>query len=331
MPAHGIKRFFQPALFAKISATMLCASSCSRHEQPPQTEVPRDPVVEMGRTGFEPKTFLCDLSGGPAGARNAMDGRRYTVAERAAARKRIAAALTGFGLTPKEHAYVVRDGPCTAAVRAGYDQPCAGTNLFAELPSTASNAPWIVVGAHYDTVRTSPGADDDASGTTAVLMVAEALSGMTQRRMNVLFVFFDQEEEGLFGSAAFVERLKRERRVVIAMHAVDMLGWDGNGNRAVEIGHGGNRREWGNFETLYGNAVTNLPELMPIRHTDMGRSDHEPFIAAGIPAVLVSEEFQNRDSTPNYHWPGDTCDTLDFAFHRMAATLVATAVALQIK
>jgi hypothetical protein len=287
-------------------------------------QAPTSSDVAMGRTGFYPKGFLCELARGP----------RYTPEERARARSWIGAALIRFGMEPKEHRYEWRkwQRELVELKFIRYDQDLSGTNLYAELPATVPSDEWIVVGAHYDTVRASPGADDDASGTTAVLMVAEALSGLETRRKNVLFVFFDQEEEGPIGSLAFVEEAEVEGRKMIAMHDLDMLGWDGDGDRAVEIAHAG---DWkGNddpFVKLYGSVERRMPQRMPMRHTDMRRSDHESFVAHGIPAVLVIEEITGGDFNPNYHAPGDTCDTLDYAFHRMAATLVATAVAEQLR
>ena len=80
-----------------------------------------------------------------------------------------------------------------------------GVNVVAERPGIDPNAGVVLVGAHYDSVRGSPGADDNATGVVAALEVARLLGDRkTLRPLRI--VLFDQEEAGLVGSYAYAQR-----------------------------------------------------------------------------------------------------------------------------
>jgi len=119
------------------------------------------------------------------------------------------------------------------AVRQPYRED--GENVYALLPSTTDSDEYVVVGAHFDTVDRSPGASDNATGCAVVLGVARHLMTLAHRDKNVLVVFFDEEERGLVGSRAFAEMLVEEGRDVVAVHTVDQLGWDADGDGALEL------------------------------------------------------------------------------------------------
>ncbi|MFQ4146418.1 M28 family peptidase [Chlorogloeopsis sp. ULAP02] len=99
-----------------------------------------------------------------------------------------------------------------------------GVNVFAERKGTDKEAGAILVGAHYDTVAISPGADDNASGVAVLLEIARLLGSRPTPR-TLQLVFFDQEEAGLLGSKAFVTKtahlLKNLRGVIV----MDMVGY----------------------------------------------------------------------------------------------------------
>lgn len=101
-----------------------------------------------------------------------------------------------------------------------------GTNLMATWPDGSSDARQgrakkLLIGAHYDTVAGSPGADDNGTGVAALLEIAQ-LYGSTERAQELMLVFFDQEEQGLVGSLAFAtpQRVAALRGAII----LEMLG-----------------------------------------------------------------------------------------------------------
>lgn len=331
-----------------VMTVLICFSalgSCRHRPDTPQTVVTAE--TEEPRRPFDPQEFLHRFTGGPSGEDRVggpLSGRRYTAAERAAARGTISDALRGIGYSPLERPYewggaVNREYISPGYMESGYGD--RGVNLVAVLPATVPSDSWIVVGAHYDTVDTSPGADDNASGVTAVLLVAEWLIGIAERDRNVMFVFFDQEEIGLVGSYLFTLRLAEERIESVDAHIIDMVGWDGDGDRAVELTfctrHGDSEDEAVEdyFMELYAQAESRLEGTTGISVGDVSlrrscRSDHVPFGWYGYRAVHIAEEFSGNDMCPNYHHPQDTCETLDYGYIRAVAALVAAAVTVQL-
>ena len=201
------------------------------------------------------------------------------------------------------------------------------------LPKDA-DATLTFVGAHYDSVRGTPGADDNASGVAVLLACARAV-----RRPSVGFVAFNREEDGLLGSSDFVPRWKERVRNA---HILEMVGC-----RSREPGS--QRKppklpvpvpETGDFLAIVSNrdsndeldAVLSLGGTLPVvgLKTFLGverllptllRSDHAPFWEARIPALMWTDTAEFRN--PHYHRASDTPDTLDYAFMAEVAALLA--------
>ena len=130
----------------------------------------------------------------------------------------------------------VRDELVAAGLPATFDDYGTGANVTVELPATTGGAaPLILVGAHLDSVAGSPGADDNASGTAAVLAIARMLAAVPCRDRAVRVVLFDQEEVGLVGSTYLAGALRQAGTAVAAVHTLDQIGWDADGDRRFEI------------------------------------------------------------------------------------------------
>jgi hypothetical protein len=162
----------------------------------------------------------------------------------------------------------------------------------------------LVVGGHFDHNGTHiglffPGADDNASGSAAVMEIAEAFSQLAKKpRRSVVFVLFGGEEKGLMGSSYFVEHLPPTFSRVDAMFNFDMVG---EGDRAG-IGYSAASPE---LKTLVEDAdahVRTLSRSYPIRGVGVRGSDHAPFFQKGIPCVSL------HSNGPHlyYHQTGDT-------------------------
>ena len=225
----------------------------------------------------------------------------------------------------------------------------SGTNILASNPSGKEpDGRPILVSAHYDTVRGSPGADDNASGVAALLECARALSS-AELAGGVEFVCFDQEEKqagggALLGSSAFV-RAAGGKGAYEGLYNLEMVGYtSGPGSQGYPPGFrfilpGGfkraREREFrGDFVATvsigagvqlgrrYADAASRwVPalEVLPVEVRyrlpilmDMFRSDHAPFWIAGIPAIMLTDTANFRN--PHYHTPTDTPETLDYAF-----------------
>ncbi|MBX3160410.1 MAG: M20/M25/M40 family metallo-hydrolase [Deltaproteobacteria bacterium] len=231
---------------------------------------------------------------------------RASVAERDAARSYLLDQFAALGI---------------AAVR--HDYP-GGANVIATLPATAGTGGTILVGAHFDGVSAGPGAADNATGVAIVLAVARYLRTVATRNHPVTFALFDQEELGLIGSKAYASELAAGGADLVAAHIFDMLSFDGDGDRAVEL--------WSPSPELLPlyqehGAVANMP-IQPVTFT---RSDHQAFLDHGFVAVGIGEEFESGDHTPHYHRATDTYDRVQFdhtaAVTHLAFTVIAASVA----
>lgn len=160
-----------------------------------------------------------------------------------------------------------------------------GRNVIAR---RGGQSPLAIVGAHYDSVPGSPGANDNASGTVTVLELARQLAAdpLSER---IWFIFFDGEEDGLWGSRRFVEQNLELVRGLRAMLNLDMVGVDVNGS----LGIGGSSE----LRALVDCAAVQVV----CGSAPGGGSDHVPFAQAGVPVLFF---FRGLD--PNYHRPTDT-------------------------
>jgi len=150
------------------------------------------------------------------------------------------------------------------------------------------------------------------------MAVARYLRDVDCRSQAVVIVFFDEEEQGELGSNAFAQLLVGDGRPVTAAYTADQLGWDQDGDRAIEI------------ERPDGDLLQQLQASddaggfgLPLLQTNTGGTDHVAFRAHGIDAAGFSEEYVNGDTTPYYHQPTDTVDTVDFDYLAAATSLVA--------
>jgi hypothetical protein len=229
---------------------------------------------------------------------------RASVANRAVTRNYLAGALTTLGLKPQQESYG------------------GGVNVYADLAPSGTSKDYIVVGAHYDSVTGSPGANDNATGVAAVLAAARYLSSVSCRGKNVTIVLFDQEEVGQLGSMAFAKRLFDDKLSIASVHTIDQVGWDSDGDRALEL----ERPDPGLFP-LYQKAVTLGGLKIPLTQTQTGGTDHVAFRAYGFPAVGITEEYKTGDTTPHYHSATDTYATVNFDYLASSTELVNVALA----
>jgi acetylornithine deacetylase/succinyl-diaminopimelate desuccinylase-like protein len=223
---------------------------------------------------------------------------RATAANRQAARQYLDQVFTDMGLVAVEQNYG------------------SGANVYAELQGVAGARQRVVVGAHFDSVPPSPGANDNATGVAVVLATARYLTTVPCRTKHFTFVLFDEEEVGLVGSKNFAAKLKADGASVHSVHTIDQMGWDQNDDRLIEL----ELPDTGLAE-LYQTAVAELGVSIPIKKTQTGSTDHASFRPA-FPATGVTEGYTSGDTTPYYHKPGDTYETVDFAYMKSTTVLV---------
>ena len=98
------------------------------------------------------------------------------------------------------------------------------SNLVARLEPHRPG-PYLIVGAHFDSIPESPGADDNATGITALLEAARIYAERGERKGAVEFVAFNLEEYGMIGSQAYVQKLKSQNAQVAGMISLEMVGY----------------------------------------------------------------------------------------------------------
>ena len=228
-------------------------------------------------------------------------------------------------------------------------------NVVARTPDWTGAGPVMVLGAHYDTVPGTPGADDNASAVAVMIETAGIMAREAPgKTANLLFVAFSTEEPpafatGCMGSRIFVERMVGSDIRLAGALVLEMVGFfsDEPGSQCVPLG-----LEYlgfpdkGNFIALVGDRQSadlaqwacdgfkrsgaDLPTyrfVEPAARTpvsDLIRlSDNVSFWDAGIPALMVTDTAFLRND--NYHKATDTAETLDYrAMERLVVSLVHT-------
>lgn len=184
------------------------------------------------------------------------------------------------------------------------------TNVLAQKTGYKFPNQYVVICGHYDDMPSgsaAPGADDNASGTTAVIEAARLLSGINLP-FTILFAAWDEEERGLYGSKAYADTAYFRGDSIIGVLNFDMIAYDGNNDGALDIntdpGSMSLANEFKQIVNLY------QPALVPQVTTSLsGGSDHQPFQQRGYKAILSIED--NSDFTPFYHTVNDAYSSLN--------------------
>ena len=210
-------------------------------------------------------------------------------------------------------------------------------NIIAGSQENLLSSKYYVIGAHYDSVPETYGADDNASGI-AVLLELARYTIQEKISLPIRFVAFTAEEPPTFGtrhqgSKVFVKSVKEKKDEILGAIILEMVGytsneqiypmvlkWMGYPSKGNFIGIVGNRKSkklgQSIFQSFKKNAHLPVETLfVPFNGwilPDTRLSDHSPFWDAGLPAVMITDTAFFRN--PNYHSPQDTFDTLDYFF-----------------
>jgi hypothetical protein len=187
--------------------------------------------------------------------------------------------------------------------------------------------PITIIGAHWDAVIGSPGADDNASGMVGMIEIARQLSSELDAPP-IMYVAFDGEECGYIGSSRLAHLLKDANTPVALMLCLEMIGFTGpmqkypfkimkyfypaTGDYLAAVG---NWQTWKFLRTIKAEDKTTQLLLMPFKGKlceEVRRSDHSSFWDLNYPAVLLTDTAYFRN--PNYHLPRDTPETLNYDF-----------------
>jgi hypothetical protein len=188
-------------------------------------------------------------------------------------------------------------------------------NVIATIQGKTAPEQIVIVGAHYDSTSnqaytSAPGADDNASGSAAVMELARIMSNYSFDR-TVRFICFSAEELGLWGSRHYTQEATQTGEDIHGMINLDMIGYAAKTGEDLDL-IANNTSEWlADLFVSCTGTYTTLPILKSIRPSVTG-SDHSPFWDQGYSAVLGIEA--NPLVNPHYHTTTDTLDTLDMDF-----------------
>jgi len=259
-------------------------------------------------------------------AADSMEGRATGTAGSERARQFLLGQFRAIGVAPVgnefEHRFEFpnRDG---ATIR--------GVNLLAMVRGTAEPDRYIVVSAHYDHVGVRNGeifngADDNASGTAAVLELAHRLQANPPRH-SVILALFDAEEMGLRGAAAFVASPPVAKESIVLNVNLDMVSRSDEGVLwAAGTSH------YPQFRPILETVAAGAPVTLKLGHDTPGgkpgddwtfSSDHGPFHRAGIPFIYFGVE-----DHAGYHRPSDDAEAITPAFYLNAVETIWRALRL---
>jgi len=219
-------------------------------------------------------------------------------------------------------------------------------NIIAEHKGMGKSSRILELGAHYDTVDGSPGADDNGSGVAAILEIARVLSAVETKHM-VRFCFFALEEHGRDGSYYHVEQIRNRSEELDGAIILEMIGYATDqpdtqatparipllfsppttGNFIAVVGNFRSGGLGNRFERAANHYVPALPYFSANRvggfFKDALRSDHKPYWDNGYRAIMLTDTANFRN--PHYHNTSDVPDTLNYDFlHRVTQAITAT-------
>jgi hypothetical protein len=198
-----------------------------------------------------------------------------------------------------------------------------GRNVIGQRSGLTRPAEIYIIGAHLDDMPRqglAPGADDNATGSAAVLIAAEIMSRY-RWACTLRFALWTGEEQGFLGSIAYADRAKANDEAIQGYLNLDMLGYNSVAPRAMNLFWSsaitGSEQIADLFRTVvsvYGLDL--VPLKFDTRDYPLGNySDNWSFWAQGYPAILVIEDSYG-DFTPHYHQATDRIETLDMDYFR---------------
>ncbi len=341
--SHGM-RIMRSLLLA---AAVVAAASSSVGAQASTMGLARDARIAAALADVTPARLrMMDSMLVSFGTRHTLSDTLSATRGIGAARRWIHAQLTSFAKDCNGCLRVEYDTG-SAVVGRSADRPTASlVNVVAWLPGRDTNRV-VVIGGHYDSCICSvnsmdatadaPGADDDGSGTVAVMELARVMGKHFPRGFDasIAFILYTGEELGLLGSNQFAERLKREGKTVTAAFTDDIIGNtiadDGRVDSvsvrvfavdSLAVGGG----ELARYVWATGALYQPQFEVLPVLRLDrLGRGgDHRPFVERGIPGLRFSERLENYK---RQHLPTDTLNAVNFSYVAKVARLNLATVA----
>lgn len=190
-------------------------------------------------------------------------------------------------------------------------------NVVGVIPGKSRNDEYVVFSGHYDHLGVGKpvngdsifnGANDNAAGTTAVIMLAKYFKALNNNERTIVFAAFTAEEIGGFGSQYFSRQFNANK--VMAMFNIEMIGTESKWGKNSAYITGFEKTDMGQIlqKNLEGTDFTFYPDPYPTQQL-FYRSDNATLARLGVPAHTISTS--KMDTEPNYHKVTDHIETLD--------------------
>lgn len=195
-------------------------------------------------------------------------------------------------------------------------------NIICEKPGSTNNT--IIISAHYDSrmedanngTARAPGADDNASGVSALLELARILSNVSLNN-SIIFVLFPGEEQGKWGSTQYADYVDNAEVDIDLLINLDMIGFspEKTNDFLIEYDNGNGVQD----NDKYSRAIANFIKCIAENRTDLnatlgllGNSDYLPFEALGYTVIGLHDDGVTKN--PNHHTMNDTPNLLDYEY-----------------
>ncbi len=203
-------------------------------------------------------------------------------------------------------------------------------NVVGMLPGKSKPGEYVIFSGHYDHLGTGKpvngdsiynGANDDAAGTTAVILLAKYFKALGNNERSIIFAAFTAEEAGGFGSQYFSRQL--DPASVAAMFNIEMIGTESKWGKNSAYITGYEKTDMGKIleKNLEGSPFTFYPDPYTSEQL-FYRSDNATLARLGVPAHTISTS--KMDSEPNYHKVSDDIATLDLNNMTMVIRAIAS-------
>lgn len=205
-------------------------------------------------------------------------------------------------------------------------------NVVGILPGKSKKDEYVIFSGHYDHIGIGKpdnngdsiynGANDDAAGTTAVIMLAKYFKALGNNERTIVFAAFTAEEVGGYGSQYFSRQFDPVK--VMAMFNIEMIGTDSKWGKNSAYITGYEKTDMGAImqKNLEGTGFTFYPDPYTTQNL-FYRSDNATLARLGVPAHTISTS--KMDSEPNYHKVSDHIETLDMENMAMIIKSIALA------
>lgn len=214
-----------------------------------------------------------------------------------------------------------------------YDQWFSGTgrNVYGVQLGTEFPNQKFMICAHYDDMpsgTTAPGADDNGSGTAAVIEAARIFSNYTFP-FTIVYALWDEEEQGLVGSAYYAQQAANAGDSILGVLNMDMIAWDSNNDSVAEL----HVRPIANSMTLKDkmvevNSTYNIGVNINIINPGLTASDHSSFWNKNYSAILLIEQYYG-DFNAYYHTVNDKLLYFNLPyFHKLSKLTIGTLATL---